>query len=70
VQPIKADSSVALLQRMRWQQDEMGAVWLSPLPHQGSHQLSNLAEANALVWLPISVNTVEKAEILPFLFIG
>ena len=70
VQPIKANPSVALLQRMRWQQDEMGAVWLSPLPHQGSHQLSNLAEANALVWLPISVNTVEKAEILPFLFIG
>jgi molybdopterin molybdotransferase len=67
---MKANPSVALLQRMQQQQDESGVVWLAPLPHQGSHQLSNLAEANALVWFPISANRVEEGTVLPFLCIG
>ena len=66
----KANPSVALLQRMQQQQDQNGAVWLAPLPHQGSHQLSNLAQANALVWFPVSANAVEEGAVLPFLSLG
>ncbi|MFO1348534.1 MAG: molybdopterin molybdotransferase MoeA [Pseudomonadales bacterium] len=70
VKSMKANPSVALLQRMQQQQDESGAVWLVPLPHQGSHQLSNLAQANALVWFPVCADAVEEGAVLPFLRIG
>lgn len=70
VKSAKANPSVALLQRMQQQQDQNGAVWLAPLPHQGSHQLSNLAQANALVWFPVSANAVEEGAVLPFLSLG
>ncbi|MEZ5539512.1 MAG: hypothetical protein R3E63_06080 [Pseudomonadales bacterium] len=55
---------------MRQYQDEEGTVWLAPLPNQASHQLSNLAEANALLWLPAGVGTVESGKILSFLALG
>lgn len=68
--PMEAHPSLVFLRRMRQYQDEEGTVWLAPLPNQASHQLSNLAEANALLWLPAGVGTVESGKILSFLALG
>lgn len=63
----QAHPKVALIKRMRLAQDESASLWLEPLPHQASHQLSNLADAEALVWLPAEAGQLNAGETLPFL---
>ncbi len=46
---VKGDAQRELLLRMRVQHDAAGIARLQPLGRQGSHMLSNLAEANAIV---------------------
>jgi molybdopterin molybdotransferase len=46
---VRGDGKRELLMRMRLQHDAAGAAQLQPLDRQGSHMLSNLVEANALV---------------------
>jgi molybdopterin molybdotransferase len=62
-----AHSQVALLQRMSAHQDDEGCVWLTPLPHQASHQLSNLAAASALAWVPTGAGALDSGATLQFL---
>lgn len=68
--PLTAHPSIALLRRMRQHQDGAGRLWLSPLPHQASHMLSNLAQANALAWLPVGAGTLGRGTVLQFLSVG
>ena len=49
---VKADARRDCLQRMRLLIDEQGHARVQPLPHQDSHMLSNLADADVLVHLP------------------
>ncbi len=69
-QAMEGHPSLVFLRRMHQYQDDEGAVWLTPLPNQASHQLSNLAEANALVWLPAGMGTVESGKMLTFIPLG
>lgn len=50
--PLARDRERSLFLRMGLSVDDTGAIRLSPLPHQESHMLSNLASAAVLVHLP------------------
>lgn len=49
---VKGDSKRDCLHRMRLEFGDDGRAQLQPLPHQDSHMLSNLANADVLVHLP------------------
>lgn len=65
-EPAQAHDSLTFLRRMRLSQDDDAGLWLSPLPHQASHMLSNLASASALVWLPAGAGELQAGAALPF----
>lgn len=51
---VRADAERETWLRVRVEFSQDGRVLLHPQPHQASHMLSNLADANALVRLPVS----------------
>lgn len=50
--PVKSDAQRVQFLRMRVELDDAASCLLHPLPNQDSHMLSNLAEADALAWIP------------------
>ena len=53
---IKPDAERESWVRVRIQIDERGMTRVHPQPQQASHMLSNLANADALAWVPASAN--------------
>jgi len=66
-QPVRADAHRASWMRMRSEVDAGGGQRLHALPRQASHMLSNLAQANALAWLPVSEALLPAGTVVPFI---
>ncbi|HET7370696.1 MAG TPA: gephyrin-like molybdotransferase Glp [Gammaproteobacteria bacterium] len=61
---LKADRHRTRLVRARRATGSDGVIELHPLPRQGSHMLSNLQEADALVWTPAGDQPIEAGKLL------
>jgi molybdopterin molybdotransferase len=61
---VKMNRQRVQLLRAHMDIDAAGVVNLHPLPKQGSHMLSNLQCADALVWVPAGEGDVERGRIL------
>jgi molybdopterin molybdotransferase len=57
------------LQRMRLDLAEDGTAWLTPLPKQDSHMLSNLSTAEVLAWVPAGEDLVAEGTPLRWLLL-
>ena len=64
---VEADSKRARLPRMQLSQDSDHRPLLSPLGKQDSHMLSNLNQAEVLVWLPSQNKDFEAGETVRYL---
>jgi molybdopterin molybdotransferase len=60
---VPRDPQRARLLRMQLIHDERGQTCLQPLPHQDSHMLGNLAEADVLVWIAAGESPARAGEI-------
>jgi molybdopterin molybdotransferase len=66
-QAVRADAHRASWLRMRSEPDDAGCQRLHALPRQASHMLSNLAQANALAWLPVTDQPLPADTVVPFI---
>lgn len=64
VSAVKCDAQRDRLVRMWRDEDDEARVLLHPLPHQDSHMMSNLNEADALVWIPASSSDAAAGRLL------
>jgi molybdopterin molybdotransferase len=60
---VPRDRQRARLLRMQRRVDDRGQTRLQPLPHQDSHMLGNLAEADVLVWIAAGDSPARAGEI-------
>lgn len=67
---VRADAERDTWLRVRTAIDAEGRVLLHPQMHQASHMLSNLAEADALAWLPTQAAPIGAGEVLRWLSLG
>jgi molybdopterin molybdotransferase len=65
--PIPRDSKRDCWVRGRWETDATGVVRLSPLSGQASHMLSNLAAADALMYVPAGEGDLPADTAVPWL---
>ena len=67
---VRADAERDTWLRVRTVVDAEGRVQLQPQTHQASHMLSNLADADALAWLPTQSAPIAAGEVLRWLSLG
>ncbi len=61
---VKGDAHRERLVRATLRYSDAGTVLLEALPRQDSHMLSNLASADALLWLPVRGGAFEAGEVV------
>jgi molybdopterin molybdotransferase len=68
--PITPDTHKTKWIRANIEYTNDGKIKLIPLPHQASHEISNLAQTRAIIKIPPAQNTLQEGTILPFLLIN
>lgn len=69
-QAVKPDAERDTWLRVRSEVDKTGSLRLHPQTHQASHMLSNLAAADALVWLPADKQPLPAGSLVHWLSLG
>ena len=67
---VKPDAERDTWLRVRSEVDKTGTLRLYPQAHQASHMLSNLAAADALVWLPADKQPLPAGSLVHWLSLG
>jgi molybdopterin molybdotransferase len=67
---VRADAERETWLRMRLEFSSGGQILLHPQPHQASHMLSNLAQANVLARLPMASVPIAAGSAVPWLWLG
>lgn len=70
VSSIRADAERESWVRVRTELDDTGTLRVHPQSHQASHMLSNLAAADALAWVPVSLDPIAPGSRVRWITLG